>query len=844
MAVKIACADGNLTTAGTWATVDSTSFSDSVASTAAVTTSYQESTAFAPGAITIDGIAVKVSSRPGSTGTMSVRLAQAGSTVAGTEVTINVADISSRDGEQGWYFFKFAAPVTLSAATNYTVSIKASNNTQVRCYITASTNWSRMLRTTTTGAPGAGDSMHILGEWTAAGTKTDRAVTMDSTVNTDYGDGTPANQPGFTIGKGGSLTWGVTAATNYILRVSTSLCIWHGGTMSMGTTGSPIPRDSSHELQFDCAAADGDYGLIVYGTLNCQGQSRTSGKDISQCLLNTDEAVASTSLGVDTDTGWLSGDDIAIASTTRTLTQAEVRTLNGAAGASSLDITAGLTNAHSGTSPTQAEVILLSRNCRILSTSSTFMSYITLGNASVSDFDWTLFRYLGGTASGKRGVEILTTNAAGGSVNMNHCCAREFDNWGVVFAVNAVDNITITNFVGYKIGMQSTAQIALGHITGLTSLTSTSITLTDITIISNNGTNAGGLITLRCLGNTVLQRARLSCGGGTGLAIDTSNNDGPLNGTISDIVCHSTNQGGIEIVRTVGRLRMDNLTLWRCNTGSTRAGLVINRIGPTTFYNLKAFGNGNNNVLLDSTNFVQSGGPLTFRLMTLSGDSSFATNVGLAYNSSSEPSQIRIENSTFGQASGIFVAHATSDIDLDPTGVQPKGCELTLVNVLLDKTTLANQSSWKTNSAIRYQRVQQVTNTHKTVYPALGTVEYDTSVFHNAAPSEKLSPSGATVGQKLCSKSRFKVAVSGVPVVIGVWVRKSAAYTGNAPRLILKANPALGILDDIVAATHAAAADTWEQLTYTTAAPSENGAVEFYVDCDGSAGAVYTDDWS
>src|SRR5690606_36356703 len=80
-------------------------------------------------------------------------------------------------------------------------------------------NWSRMLRTTTTQAPTAGDTLHILGEWTAAGTKDDRAVTMDSESDTDYGDGS-TTLASFSIGTGGTLTWGTDASTDYVLELS------------------------------------------------------------------------------------------------------------------------------------------------------------------------------------------------------------------------------------------------------------------------------------------------------------------------------------------------------------------------------------------------------------------------------------------------------------------------------------------------------------------------------------------------------------------------------------------------------------------------------------------------
>src|SRR4030066_1051128 len=96
MAVLISCATGNFTDASTWALGNATSLLDSEAGNTALTTSYVDSSQFTPGAITIDGIAVKIASRAASpTGTISVELYNntLSASVAGTEVVLNVSDI-------------------------------------------------------------------------------------------------------------------------------------------------------------------------------------------------------------------------------------------------------------------------------------------------------------------------------------------------------------------------------------------------------------------------------------------------------------------------------------------------------------------------------------------------------------------------------------------------------------------------------------------------------------------------------------------------------------------------------------------------------------------------------
>lgn len=833
MATKIAAADGNFGTAGTWGDVATASSSllDSEANNTALTTAYVESQALTPGAVTIDGIAVKVASRNAApVGTISIRLAQAGALVAGTEVTINVSDIASRDLEQGWYFFKFAAPVLLVAATAYTVSAKTSNASMVNLFRNATAgNWSRMLRTTTTGAPAAGDNIFILGEYTAAATRTTRTVTMDSTATTDYCDGSAGNPPQFGIGNGGTLTWGTTAATNYILRLSGKLWIYVGGTMNMGTTGTPVPRDGSQELQFDCGA-DGDFGLVVYGTFNAQGQSRTAAKIFTKCLLNTDEAAAQTVLGVDTDTGWLNGDEVVIAATSRTASQAELRVLNGGAGASSITVTVGLTNAHSGTSPTQAEVILLTRNCRIVSVSSSFMAYFLAGAAAAVDCDWALFRYMGANVTGKRGVEINTTT---GSSTFDYCCFREFDLFGYYVVGTTCANFFARNCVGYLVGQNLNTDA--GFMVA-SAVTATTWEISDCVCI--RATSGYGFF-FNSLSGTV-QRINGNSGN-AGIGVNLSGLR--IVGTCSHWTAHSNGTNGIELSGIIGG-RITNLTAWRQNGGGQQGGLCfLTFIGELTLDTLSIFGNPVN---IASNNALELCGQLLFRNATIAGDTTFSSANGWQYPSSTgggSGQRVIFENCTMGVASGIFVAHTTSDVDFSASS--PQFIQIVFRNTNLASTTeFTNKASLFGRSYIAYQKKDQVANDHQTEYPALGTIAREGTIFHTDAPSEKLTPNGATAALRLRSQIRRIPVSSGDAMAVSVWVRKSSLYAGSTVRLLALSNYPIGIVDDTVVDSMTAGADTWEQLTGTLPAATADGVIEICVEVDGSAGIVYVDDWA
>jgi hypothetical protein len=844
VAVFIAAADGVLSSAGAvWKTVDATSLLYDVTANTALTTSYVESQTFIPGAITITGIAVHVQSRAASpTGTMSVRLAQAGATVAGTEVTINVSDIDRPGGTSlhspGLYFFKFAAPVLLVAATAYSVSAKTSSASQVNLYRNATAgNWSRLIRTDTFGNPGAGDDMHILGEWTAAGTKTNRTVTMDETAVTDYGSGsTNLNTQGFTIGKGGTLTYGNTAATNYVMRLSTGLRVWGGGTLNIGQVGLEIPRDGTAVLEFDCAA-DGDFGALIDGTCNIKGLSRTSGKNIVKTVLNTDEAAAQTVLGVADDTGWLNGDIVDIASTTRTFSQAEAATLNGAAGASSITVSAGITNAHSGTSPTQAEVVLVTRNVQVRSVSTSAMSFFTLGDTGVGSISWCWFRYMGpSTATDyKYGVQCRTQSP--GSASFDYCSFTDFENAGLVFVAassSVLDNITVNEVVCLSRSNQP-------HDCGfaLTQTTGTNINITNVYVTSIDGSSGAreGIRIQGCPGAVISGLYASGCEtDGIHISTPTTTADLLPNGVISNINSHSNQNANLAWDGDFAS-KLTNVTLWRCNSGTSTGGLDVSGPGKKTVVGGTFFGNSGQNVFQTAPSIV------TLIGVTVAGDSTFSVASGFSFNGSQTYFITRLENCSFGDVSGIFTAHTSQDINF---GGGRKQVDLTLVDTLLDSATeLGSTSVLQGSSVVRYQRTDTATGVHKRVYygDQGSTISRDTGTVRNSADSEKIAPSAAYATAP-AESSVLRVRVeSGDTVSVAVWGQKDASFSGTAS-LYLKANAAVGVDTDQLLATFSGAITTWVQMSGTTPAATENGVFEFVVRVTGTGGAFYLDDWS
>lgn len=814
MATLHACADGNFTTAATWGTVNAASLLDSQAGNTVLTTSFVSSSTFTPGAVTIDGIAVKIATRAATpTGTMSVRLAQGGVAVGGTTVTINVSDIPDDVGTAGatfqgcsigWFFFKFASPVTLVAATLYTVQATTSNASQVNLFRDGTAgNWSRMLRTTTTAAPGAGDNWFVGGEWTAAATKTNRSVTLDGTGTTDYG-GASTTVASFGVSKGGTLLAPTGASTAYNTRLSGVLMNWLEGVLDLGGT-TRVPTGSSFQIEFDCAA-DGDFGLMDYGTFTSQGSPRTSGKDVVRTLLTADVAAAGSSLTVADDTGWLNGDSIAIAGTLAA-TQSELATLNGNAGASSISLTAGVTNAHDGDAPneTQADVILLTRNVVITSVSASFFTYIGKRAGSWTA-KWTEFKRVGTATAGKEGWSVDQNSTSGTwefcsfNITRTHVCAPTISGL----------TMTLTDCVTWRIGETTQGFLINNNNSPLFTLTRSTILGTGAT--SNAGWFVGGasavvqldFCNIACLGN-VAGRADA----GVVYARDCS---WYFTASTSGAIINNTGTFGSRFLRC---------RFWRCSgTG------VVFLAGSTEWIDCEFYGN-------SSRSFECSEGYHRIVNTTFNGQTGFPGGAAMRF---AADLRVIFDNCRFGVVSGDRIALSTFALDTNNQ-------RIFLTLVMCDFNGTQFNGTPAVGSIVAQQDEDAVVATHVTRHYGFGTTRIETSTFGDAAPSMKLTPEHRYREYK--SQLFTKQINSGQTATFSAKVRKSAAYNGTEPRLVLVANGSIDVETDTVLDTLSVAADTWETLTGAMAGPaSQDGVVGVWVAIDGDAGDVFVDDVS
>jgi len=820
MATLINNSSGNFTTAGTWSLVDSTSLLDSETNTTNTTTSFVGSSTFSyVSPPTIDGIGVKVSARSAApTGTFSVRLFDGTSAVTGTTVTINVTDLVAINGSTniGWVFMAFAAPVALIASTNYSVQVQSSTNAQVTLYRDATAaNWSRILRTTTTQAPASGDNLIVAGDRTGAGTGNSYTVTMD---NADAGATTFGNVQ--VCGRG-TLAYGTAASTNYYLKLGGNLTVYTNAIYTQGTVGTPIPSTSTAKLEFACTSnvQFGLEGRLGYN-IQTQGNAITN-----SALLAADAAASATSLTTNISTGWKNGDVIGIASTTRTKGESESKALTADASGTTLTI-AALTNAHSGSDATQAELINLTRNVQIFSTSTTNQTYINLLGTGIGSFQATEFYNMGSATALKRGIDVGTTT---GSFVMNNCSVHDFNvtsSLGVNFNSGSGNNFTMTNCVVYNI---ANTGINLVNSSGTTH------TLDNIIVMLTGATG----FNLADLTGTALTNLTAVSATGAGITLSDSNGTaGNVFGTCNNLTSHSNSTIGISMSTIFAVTNnpygtFTHFTCWR----NTTNGLNISNVFAIIVDTVTAFGNGTANVTFGGVDCST----IILKNMTLNAGTTLTCPIGL--NITGDTYNTFIDTSTFGSTT----THATGDVNISGVGICP---QVVLRNCVRNSTTkLSNPGNMTEGGFVSSARDQQTAGSHLTT-KKYGTINVDTTIFNKGSPSSRMTPNNAASTNKLQGGVKKFAVPNGQTAIVSVFLRKSvagdgSAYNGNQPRLILKADPAVGITSDTVLAT----ADntyngTFKALTGTTPAITDDAVFQVYIDCDGTSGWINVDDWS
>lgn len=556
-----------------------------------------------------------------------------------------------------------------------------------------------------------------------------------------------------------------TAGVDHILQCKGHLNISSGGSLKIGTAANPIPAARKFEikLNYSAALAEGKWGLINNGEMILQGKSKTV-----KTLLTANLSAAGTVLTVGDTTDWEAGDRLAIASTSRTWSEAEDKIIQTVDSATQVTMTAGATNAHSGTSPTQAEVINLTRNVKITSYNTSYRGYVYCVSGSNQDVDYVEFYMIGYNATYKHGIEIRTTVV--GDTNFAYCSI-----WG-----NAASNYpfylyndhytVISNCVIYntneefRIYNSRDGDISDNVIMGIP----------DYGIYSNR--------TDYTFDNNIIT----SCSS-YGLYLNGANTSFT---SCDGNVVHSNGSYGIYMDSCTLQNIITDLKVWR----NSNAGLYLRNATDVSLIVAEFFGNSSYNILNERSLIGGSN-------WVLSGDSTFSTNYGVytKYISLYET----ISDSTFGIVSGIKTGHAVDDFHF-PTNSYG---QIILANCKLESSNpVYNIQHAKLGSHVQCEDFGQIAYADKAWYKN-GIVVRDNAVYKSGSYSTRFDYQANNAAW--LEYDIYIPVKSGEQIVVSAWLRKNASYTdANRPKIVLSGQ---GITEDEAQMTDVT--DTWERVT-------------------------------
>jgi hypothetical protein len=600
----------------------------------------------------------------------------------------------------------------------------------------------------------------------------------------------------------GVLNSATSAATNYQLIVNNNINLRPNSILQIGTSGTPIPASSTFVLQLNQSSVSVNFGIIMTGnaTFRTYGAVKTN-----RAYLAANAAVSATSLTTDISTGWLSGEEIVIAPTDATSAQLEVRTLSANASGTTLTVPA-LTFAHQGTGDFVGEIANITRNIKIRSDSATFATYFINSTASIVDFNYTEFTRMGSNTTNRRGFDIFTTT---GSFNVLGCSFQRF-NTNAAFLINQTNNnnITIQDSVFYLI----TSGLSTNQATPSNWLIDGCWGFSSPFSFSNHN----GII------SNIMSTATAN-----GIAINNQNAAG--NGvTFSNIVAHSNSANGINITSSTlqGQL-ISNVTTWR-----NVRGVNMNASANVTLNNNISYGNSFAGISVASCQ------NLTVENSTYYGSTTRLQPTGVALENTAL-------NTVFNSCTfGFPTVHATGDVNVSVArtwhDAKFNNCRFASTNEVSNRANLAQ------NAFLGSSKHDQTNGVHRG-WKRTAVLESDSVIVATAPLSVRITPSVSSTKTNSSVKG-FSIP-SGKTAIVSVQIRRSVAgdgtaYNGALPRLWLRQNNSAGIATDTLLATATAASlGTFETLTGSIPAATDNTVNYLYVDCDGTTGWVNIDKW-
>lgn len=798
---------------------------DSEAGTTAVTTSQLNSATFSPTAGTvIDAVAIKIATiGTSASGTFTVHLRNTTDSTNVASVTVNCTDLQYQTlnaTSPGWAVFKFSSPYTTVSGKSYAIGLVSSVTSQITCYTNGTANnWSRMYRTTTTQCPKVADSIVVTGEHTGAGTYNAIDITGNNLEPIIWGSSSTSVVTSIAIGSRGKIKAPTSGGRNFFFGLTgqatttpnSGLAIGNGGVLEIGTPSSPMDADTTFSIPL-LVNTNVDTGVLLYN-----GGSIITGdaEKTRFTYLTADASAGATSITVNDATGWRVGDEIVPVSSTRTYSQTEKRTITSVSG-NTIGVSA-LTNAHSGTAPTQCYVMNISRNGKIYGSSASLQGYVVFNQYPKElNIDGLELYWMGSGTTNKRGLDYQVINTQAGTANVKGVSTHDFivtSSYGLLTG-SSMNNTLFEDFMTYN--------VSAGCVVGATSgIDYTFNNIYACTLSSGVG------VTLSDLGGTYSGNIYSSCAQSNNISFAEAIAGYKEFGTV---ISHSSTASGM--LMTSGGLRdikFAGVKSWRNGgTGITLSGQHNIDLGV-----VEVFGNTTDNILLSG-----ACSDITIRGGYSNGDTTFSTTNGIRFSSQANQKGFKIMNFDMSTSTGIRTAH-TNDINI-----------ATVVGVTIDmvyckmgaSVEVATPTNMSDASYISSQDHDQSAGSHK--------MWTSNAIWYSDSDSWKVVPSSATKKTKVIVPWQREIG-SGATRTISADIRCSvsgdgAAYNGTRPRLVLLQNNSIGITDDTVLDTATASSDgAYETLTGTSPSASQKGGVEAIIDnISGTTGWVNIDNLS
>lgn len=847
MAYWIAASNANWTGGSSWKMFDSTSAQDlwgAGQSALLVPTSIgagSDSSTWTGDSATIDGIAINLASRAVSpTGTITVRLHNVTDNTDLALISIGVTDLPNLEFAAlgypltvnghttgSWHTFVFGS-VTMNPAKTYCIRITTSNANQVWLLGGSPNNWNRILRTTTTGEPGIGDTTFIGQEYTGAGTHTNRQIVMNVNTTSAFGP--------IYISQGGKLL--TATSTNTELRTLGDCYIFVGGEYDVGTSGARINSANTAFVTMSNPSTDGYTGWNL-----CGGTWRMYGDNgrIRKTYLYADEVAGATYFqATDSVAGWNVSDVLIFGSTSQDPSQWDIAECSGASGVN-FGTSAGLLYDHAGVFPSDpfaCPVINVTSN--VICSGVTHSGYITVYCGTV-DFNNVEFQQLGCVTDYKSGLVFWNQFSTNTSAAIIDCA---FHNPGVT-TLNALRlDQYYASFVVSGCVFGDLQDAGTGFLVNINSASDESTVIQNISIIGNGSVafpNNGIDILNDNLTITNLLVSSISGMGINWQPHDIGGAEALSNWTVFS--CGTNDNSFVadsNYLPTSEEMSISGLNLYR-NLGNPQVTGVFDYEHTFTFDNVSSLGNQFIGLDFNATLIASS---ITISNSQFDSDFVYGQQGGLGIRQSGTvcPNMVII-NTKFGETYG----HSGGDIyiggNLDTNGIYLK---LPLYNCLLASSTPVyldyKTPPTRANFEIRSSRDAQTADNYKSFF-TVGKISRDDSIVYNTFPTERLTRTTTSVNYDSESSTKTVNVRPGNVAKVTISVQKDPAYNGSNPRLICKDNQALGVPETVLY-TFSGVAGSFEDVTVTLPSVLEKGTLRLIIDYDGTAGFVNVSNWT